>query len=214
MKLAVAVFVKTPGLSPLKTRLAAGIGAAAAHEFYRLACAAVAEVLAGAPDLSPWWAVAEAEGAGRWTGFPVVLQGEGPLGSRLDRVYAQLRAKMPVALIGADAPQLGVAQLEAARAALAGGASFVLGPAADGGFYLFAGRAPVPAEVWGSVPYSATDTAARLAAALAPHGRVAYLEMLTDVDEAPDLLALAREFDAVPELSSAQRDLRDWLARR
>jgi glycosyltransferase A (GT-A) superfamily protein (DUF2064 family) len=35
MKLPLAVFVKTPGLSPIKTRLAASVGEQKALEFYR-----------------------------------------------------------------------------------------------------------------------------------------------------------------------------------
>jgi glycosyltransferase A (GT-A) superfamily protein (DUF2064 family) len=51
---ALAIFVKTPGLSPVKTRLAEGIGQARAEAFYRLAVDAVAEVaLATEPKLTP-----------------------------------------------------------------------------------------------------------------------------------------------------------------
>ena len=51
---AVAIFVKTPGLSPLKTRLAKGIGSALATEFHRRAAAAVSAVArAAGSDIRP-----------------------------------------------------------------------------------------------------------------------------------------------------------------
>ena len=75
----------------------------------------------------------------------MVQQGEGDLGARLDCVYAALRhgGAPAVALLGADAPQLSPKHLaEAGFLALEAGANFVIGPATDGGFYLFAGKAP------------------------------------------------------------------------
>jgi hypothetical protein len=44
LRVGIAIFVKTPGHSPLKTRLAAGIGIDAAREFHMLAAQAVAAV--------------------------------------------------------------------------------------------------------------------------------------------------------------------------
>ena len=87
MKVAVGVFVKTPGHSPIKTRLAAGAGEAAAGEFYELAAVVMRELLLElqAPgdgfEFRPFWAVAETGGMGdaRWAELPRVEQGEGPL---------------------------------------------------------------------------------------------------------------------------------------
>lgn len=108
---AVAIFVKTSGLSPVKTRLAVGgMGAEAATEFHRLAAASVAGVArACRDDVAPYWAVAEREAlaAPAWRGFPAIWQGEGGLGARLDRIYATLLQRHGrVLLIGADAPQI------------------------------------------------------------------------------------------------------------
>ena len=44
---AAAIFVKTPGISPIKTRLAVGIGQANAESFYKMSCQATGEVLDG-----------------------------------------------------------------------------------------------------------------------------------------------------------------------
>ncbi len=60
MSASLAIFVKTPGYSPVKTRLAASIGQRRAEQFHRLAAAAVAAVAKAAmPAVTPYWAIAE-----------------------------------------------------------------------------------------------------------------------------------------------------------
>ena len=216
---ALAIFVKTPGLSPVKTRLALALGAATATAFHRRAATAVCDVVqaavaAGLP-LTPYYAVAEAAALdhAEWQGLPTLWQGSGDLGMRLHRVCSQLLARHGrVLLIGADAPQLDAGLLAQALAALDSAATpFVLGRACDGGFWLFGTRLPVPASVWRGVRYSRTTTADELVAALAAHGAVAGLPELTDVDEAADLGALADALDALHDARPAQRALRRWL---
>lgn len=216
MTAALAIFVKTPGLSPVKTRLAAALGADDATRFYRLAAAATAAVAQSCrPALTPYWAIAEAgpAAAAAWRGFAQLEQGEGDLGQRLDQVYATLQARHGrVLLIGADAPQLTPAMLRAARAALDGADTpFVLGGASDGGFWLFGGRVPIPKTVWCAVRYSQAGTASELRTLLADHGGVANLPMLTDVDTAASLPALAHALTTLPDPLPAQRALQDWL---
>ena len=210
---AVAIWVKTPGLSPVKTRLAAGVGAKSAGEFYRLSVQAVEAVVkcaaAGRPGLlTPYWAVAEDAGAASWRSFAVVPQGEGGLGTRLSRVYDALLARHAwVLFIGADAPQITAALLgEAADATAAG--EWVLGPATDGGFYLFGGGKPLMRDVWESVTYSAATTASELAGRL---GRVRYLPELFDVDTAAELAKLRAALRGETALLPAQRALLDWM---
>ncbi len=212
-----AIFVKTPGLSPIKTRLAAGVGEDAALTFFRLAAAATgavareAQALAGA-RLTAYWAVAEAAGQGQWPGLPVVAQGEGGLGERLDHVYASLRARHGAALlIGADSPQLTPEDLLQALAALDAPGDFALGPTPDGGFWVFGGRLAIARADWLAVPYSAADTAERLAGRLAGRGRLTRLAARVDVDEASDLAALAADLAALNAPLPAQLALRAWL---
>jgi len=213
---AVAVFVKTPGLSPVKTRLAHGIGSAHATEFHCRAAAAVGAVAhAAAPDVAPHWAVAEQDALAHpaWSAFPTLWQGDGDLGTRLDRVYAALLERHgAVLLIGADAPQVTPALLcAAARAVLEGRSPYAIGPATDGGFWLFGGRAPVPASVWHSVAYSRADTGARLAEALRGFGSITWLPTLADTDEASDLPGLASALGCLRDPLPEQASLRDWL---
>ena len=214
---ALAIFVKTPGLSPVKTRLAASLGTQMATRFHELAAAATAAVVRECrPSLTPYWAIAETDhlaAAGAWPDFATLRQGEGDLGARLDRVYAHLQARHGrVLLIGADAPQLTPALLRQALSALDNPATpFVIGNANDGGFWLFGGREPVDPSVWLEVRYSQSDTACQLRAALAVRNDSTPLPVLSDVDHATDLRTLLQELDASPELLPAQRALRDWL---
>lgn len=213
---AVAIFVKTPGLSPVKTRLAAVLGTAAATHFYQLAATATAEVARHCqPVLVPYWAIAESGlvASAAWTDFAQVGQGDGGLGERLHRVYAELQARHGrVLLIGADAPQLTAATLCAALATLDRSEhSFVLGDAEDGGFWLFGGSVPIPKAVWRTVRYSQSQTASDLRDLLRPYGLVADMPVLADVDHASDLPSLARALADLPEPVPAQRTLLAWV---
>lgn len=211
MRAACAIFVKTPGLSPVKTRLAAGIGDAAAQEFYERSWRATASVVQAAA-LEPFWAVAEVAEQPFWPLFPCIWQGEGDLAQRLRRIYDGLFSKYDlVYLVGADCPQLAAADFEQARSALAAGADFAVGPACDGGFYLLAGTKPIPPAVWSSVPMSQADTSARLCAELARSGHVVQLRPLTDVDTAADLPQARRELQALPSPLAAQQEVLAWI---
>ena len=148
MTAACAAFVKTPGLSPVKTRLAAALGEEVAAEFYDLSWRAVEQVLSEM-EFTPYWAVAESGGLLSWPSFPCIWQGEGGLAERLNHVYGALLAKHEIVyLVGADCPQISAADFAAARAALADGTDFAIGPAHDGGFYLLAGARPIPRARW------------------------------------------------------------------
>ncbi len=220
---AIAVWVKTPGHTPAKTRLAKVIGTATAEVFHRLAVDAVREVVDDATRLAPgllapYWAVAERDVAAHacWSGFPVVAQGEGALGDRLAHVYELLEPRhRAVLFIGADSPQLAPAALVHAATLLvdASGPEYVLGPAMDGGFYLFGGKGPLPRAAWTSVTYSAATTMAELIAALEAIGRVQLLAPGFDVDTVDELLLLRDELAAdTCKTGAARRALCDWLA--
>jgi hypothetical protein len=216
MKVGLAILVKTPGLSPVKTRLGADIGTAAAETFHRLAATAVAEVVADAcihaPGLQACWAVAEREAieAPLWQRFPRMPQGEGDLGARMRLVHDALRARHGAALlIGADAPQLRSDDLLTAITALATHER-VIGPSLDGGFWLFGSRTAVADAAWETTPWSQPQTRARFIAALgAPAPQT--LRSLQDVDTAADLAPLLTALDALPAPTPAQRALAAWL---
>jgi glycosyltransferase A (GT-A) superfamily protein (DUF2064 family) len=200
---AIAIFVKTPGLSPIKTRLAATAGEPFASRFYGLSIAAMRAL---AQDLrtagyEPYWAIAEPRGmdSPHWADQPRIDQGEGGLGKRLGRTYDRLlRRHRRVFFVGGDCPHLSVTDIREAEARL-DRAAFVLGPARDGGFFLFAGRAPIESAAWETVAYSAADTLADLESVLRELGTVDRIGAKTDVDTADDLIALRRELDGQSE---------------
>jgi len=220
LRLGIAIFVKTPGHSPLKTRLARAIGAHAAREFHLLSAGAVAAVACRAqremPALAPHWAVAETAALGHpaWASLPAIGQGEGDLGARMGRVTDGLLARFDAALLlGADAPQIEAADICSAVLAL-GSHQHVIGPSADGGFWLFATRGRVPAATWSATPWSQTDTAARFCAALRdmPSDRtIASLRSLRDADTAEDLPQLLSALEALREPLPEQQRLARWL---
>lgn len=212
---ALAIFVKTPGLSPVKTRLAQDIGTESAERFHRMAAAAVAEVVAVQLDIEPYWAVAE-EGALRnlsWRDFPMIWQGPGSLGARLHAVCDKLQSHHGrVLMIGADAPQITGDLLQQARKSLDDPATrFVLGRASDGGFWLFGTRDPIERSTWLDIGYSRHDTADQLLARLQTRGNTAILPTLADVDHGNDLPVLFKALNVLPNPLPAQVAIRDWL---
>ena len=93
MSVAVAIFVKTPGLSALKTRLWPNLGREAAERLHMACAEAVASVVAEAGrrhGMTAYWAVAEENATAHWPGFPCVEQGAGSLGERMARVYRRM----------------------------------------------------------------------------------------------------------------------------
>jgi rSAM/selenodomain-associated transferase 1 len=216
---AIVIWVKTPGLSPVKTRLAASIGTNAAEEFYRLSAQAVAAVVrqavgASAELLAPYWAVAEEAALAHpaWRAFPIVYQGEGDLGARLSHVYDTLLQRHSwVIFIGADTPQITSELLAEAAQVLNETGEFVIGPAEDGGYYLFGGSTPLPCTLWIAVPYSAGDTLEAFAELLQAFGPLQYLPEMFDVDTASELPRLTAELHRKSPLLAEQTDLAEWL---
>ncbi len=220
LRVGLAILVKTPGHSPLKTRLASAIGIEAAEHFHLLAAAAVAAVASRAQrdlqTLVPHWAVAEAGALedSTWQALPTMPQGEGDLGARMGRVTNSLLARFDAALLlGADAPQIEPGDLGAAVEALATH-RHVIGPSADGGFWLFATRGEVPPAAWSATPWSQPETAARFCQALCAtleDPPVERLRVQRDADTAEDLPPLLSALDALGDPLPEQRRLADWL---
>lgn len=208
MSTAIAIFVKTPALSPVKTRLAAGIGNEAAQQFYALSLQAIKETVK-AVEAVPYWAVAEEKGLTDplWLGFPSLHTGDGNLGERQYYIYETLLDNYDrVLLIGADAPQISKDILEQAIIALDTN-DFVIGPARDGGYYLFGGRTKTPQKIWVSVPWSTSMTRERLESVLP--SKPVHLPMLTDVDTERDLKFIAGEMPK--DMSNEQKQMLEWI---
>ena len=192
---ALVFMAKWPEAGHAKTRLSPPLTPAEAAE---LARCFLLDTLAGAA----------CAGADRWVAFAPLtaaaqfrrlvgthaglIPAEAPhLGGALRRAQGAALAMgyRRVALVGADLPHLPVSRYAEAFAALAE-ADVVLGPSADGGYYLLAAERETPrlfAEVDWSTPVVYRQTRARAAAAGL---RVAAITGCDDVDTADDLPAL------------------------
>jgi len=220
---AIAVFVKTPGYSPLKTRLAAEIGTEQAEQFHRLATRCLEETLIDLQqemsdrkvNIKPVWSIAEPDAFSDplWSRFERMGQGSGDLGNRLHYVYSKLFATHDgVVLMGADSPQLNSSTIRTAIEALFlhDAPPYLMIPANDGGFVLFGGTRSVRQECWMQVPYSVSETAEELIAALADSGTTRCLHREIDVDTRDDLFLLLPKLEGSPATSSRQT-MYQWI---
>ena len=209
MSVAIAIFVKTPGLTPLKTRLAASIGPQRAEEFYSLSLKAI-ETTLQATQTTAYWAVTEKEGLDNplWQNFTRLYSGgEKNLGACQYYIYETLlKTHEKVILIGADAPQISPEIITQATDAL-DRHDFTIGPARDGGYYLFGGRLSTTPNIWKNVSWSASTTRIELENAL-PSDAV-HLDFLTDIDEEENLTALANEMPT--SMNETQKNLLKWI---
>jgi len=212
MKLAIAIFVKTPGVSPLKTRLAATIGQEKAEHFYRLSLKCIVSTIKNI-DITANWAIAEKQCLDNslWNDFNQLHTGEGDLGERQSHIYHELlKTHDGAMLIGADAPQISVEIIQQAMEVLKTD-EYVIGPANDGGYYLLAGRKPIASEVWSSTPWSHEKTREKLVNQL--DSTAFELSMLTDVDYEADLHLILNEMPANQHagLNEDHLILKDWI---
>jgi rSAM/selenodomain-associated transferase 1 len=208
------VMAKYPSPGSVKTRLASQIGPAAACRLYDAFVRDLSDRLA-AVELPLTWAFwpPDAPFASLVPAKRSVPQAGRDLGERLEHaVGACFRAiPVPVIVIGVDSPHLDLARLREAADALASGADVVLGPAADGGYYLIGLREPSPEVFRGIAWGSSSVLAATLARARDAGMRTRLLEVTFDVDDTDGLRALrdvlARGDVALPRTLAALEDM-------
>src|SRR5260221_505907 len=218
------LMLKYPQAGGVKTRLVPALGAQRAGELYR---ALVRHTLNEVERLTPHEQIAvevriagapDAEAARDWLGKGLRLlpQGEGGLGQRMERAVCNAFAEgsSRVVVIGADCPELTPDHLHAAFRALES-TDVVLGPAADGGYYLIGMRAFLPELFRGIEWSSALVMEQTLAAARGAGAGFQLLETLHDLDRPEDLPFWARTDSAkaagagrisviIPALNEAQ----------
>jgi len=192
----VAVLTRAPS-SGGKTRLFAALGCVPDP---RLLTALLLDTLDGAaaPDVTLVVSVAPASACDEVAslvppGIDVIPQSAGSLGERMRSTLASLldRGARAVVLIGSDLPEITRPTIAAAFRMLERDPdALVLGPAADGGYYLL-GATRVPPVFdgieWGS---DAVLTQTQAAAAIAGL-HVSLVDVLGDVDTSSDLQRLA-----------------------
>lgn len=182
------VMSKAPRMGNVKTRLARDIGASEALRFYKTN---TGEVLRNVGDDPRWTTVIAAApdsavlDTGFWPGqMPRVPQGEGDLGTRMDRVMKTMPPG-PVVLIGCDIPNVSDTRIAAAFKALSNHDA-VFGPAEDGGYWLVGlKRFPHVRSIFDNVRWSTEHALADTRANL-KDARVALLDTLPDIDTGAD----------------------------
>lgn len=198
------VLMRWPQRGTGKTRLAAALGAEAAHRLHRGFVADTLGWSAAWPRLiafSP--APARAEVARAAPGAALAAQPEGDLGARLTDAFARgfAAGARRVLLVGSDSPTIPDALLEACLES-AVGATVALVGARDGGFVAIAAARPAAGRlgaVLAGVEWSTERTAAHLEArARAAELRVRRTGAWYDVDEPADLDLLAGDLAAAP----------------
>ena len=192
----VGVFAKAPTPGRVKTRLAADVGDHRAVEIYRSMGRAIVDALRGGPyQLVVFGDPPDEdslEGIRSWLGgdgLQVRPQADGDLGRRMDAALRNALEEADAALlVGADIPDIDQGTVLDALARLTDH-DVVLGPAADGGYYLVGLSAPRP-ELFVDMPWSTPDVLPEtLRRAKAGGLRVALLDEMTDVDTVDDLPA-------------------------
>ena len=185
----VVVFGREPIPGRVKTRLAAGVGEEAAALIY---AELLAHALGVAASVEADVVLALAEPPARSFRPPlevaIEVQCSGDLGRRLSATFERRFAEgyRRVAVIGSDCPSLAPRHLDGALMALAE-RPVVLGPAADGGYWLVGARPPL-AEMFTDIPWS-TDGVLRATRARLRRLGLDWLELeeLADLDTEADL---------------------------
>jgi glycosyltransferase A (GT-A) superfamily protein (DUF2064 family) len=209
MNAALLIVAKAPVPGLAKTRIAATVGPEAAAD---LAAAALLDTLDVARSCDANVVVAitgDLDSAARsheisdaLADLTVIDQRGDGLAERLANAHADAAGHGPVVQIGMDTPQVTADDLSAADALVQSDGA-VLGPAADGGWWLLGLDDATRAAFLVDVPMSAPDTGARTTAALgAGHPR---LRELRDMDTWPDVVAIAAEVPDRRIAESARR---------
>ncbi|KAF0809962.1 hypothetical protein A167_01263 [Alcanivorax sp. S71-1-4] len=200
------VLVLSKGLEPgrAKTRLIPACGEAGADAVHRQLLAATLRhaVASGRP------VQCHLDGDRRQAAAALAVpdvgwrpQADGDLGWRMQQALASAHAAgaSRVVLVGSDCAALTTAYLARAFDALTR-YDFVFGPAEDGGYVLIGSALPSPwcgAPVFTGCRFGGGDALADSLQCLAPHGRIAQLDTLWDVDDAASL-ARARHAGYLP----------------
>ncbi len=180
------VFVKAPRPGAVKTRLAKAIGASAAAAAYRQLVATLLNQLNGLGGVEVCFSPDDAAGeVQHWLkhGWSCSPQGEGDLGRRMYSAFQRAfhAGAKRVAIIGSDCPVIGVEDIREAWGGLQTH-DVVLGPAADGGYWLIGLRQLQPdlfRDVCWSTDYVFAETLRRVQHAGLS---VKLLRELADVD--------------------------------
>lgn len=181
------IFVKEPRLGKVKTRLAKDIGAYKAWLFYRRTVRrTIKKLVSDKWKITLWVSPDHYRGRFFDPRLPIMPQGHGDIGQRMQRVFDQMPSGR-VVLIGGDIPAVRKHHISRAFKVLKS-SDVTFGPATDGGYWLVGMRrsrariAPFENVRWSS-EHALSDTVNNID--LRAH--VTFTDMLSDVDTADDL---------------------------
>jgi rSAM/selenodomain-associated transferase 1 len=192
------VFARLPELGKVKTRLAADVGADRALAVYEsMLRDLLREIGTSTPDLEievMWPPTPSANGDALRRAFgshSVAVQTGADLGERVSMALSErffFHRTEKIVVIGADDPSLTRELIDHAFALLES-CEYVLGPAADGGYYLLGCRAlAYDPSVFDGIEWSTSTVLTTTLARIAELGRtVALLPEHYDIDTASDL---------------------------
>jgi rSAM/selenodomain-associated transferase 1 len=182
------IFLKAPRAGGVKTRLARDAGEEKALRIY---CELVESLLENLKRIArgELWVTPDGSEVKDWlpAGWTVRAQGNGGLTERLARAFDAGfgEGAERVVVIGSDCPEVTVADIEEAWKAL-GNNDVVLGPAADGGYWLVGLRRRLP-EIFTDIPWSTEEVLEKtLAIARSLGCKTHLLRTLNDVDTVAD----------------------------
>lgn len=181
------IFVKEPRMGRVKTRLAKDIGHFKAWRFYRRTVRSLLKRV-GHGNWKTTICVSPDDYSGNFFDrrYDVIPQKGGDLGQRMQRVFDEMPSG-PVLLIGGDIPAIEKHHINRAFHALKNHDT-VFGPATDGGFWLVGQRRTRRRiSAFHDVRWSSEHTLADTVRNIDPSNRIAFTDMLSDVDEGGDL---------------------------
>jgi len=187
------IMIKYPEPGKVKTRLAKDIGNSRAAEIYRHVAEAVmtntAPVDQGYDRIVFYDPLERLHDFKQWLpGNHFIVQQGDDVGERMDRAIRELMARGAgkAVLTGGDIPALNSTIISGAFAAL-NHADIVIGPAADGGYYLIGMNEP-HGEIFRSIPWSTERVFERTIKTIEElHLTVAGMPVLSDIDRVEDL---------------------------
>ena len=189
------IMTKYPELGKTKTRLIPALGSQGAADLHRqFGLNTVAVAAEFDPEIR--YSGGDADRMRDWLGdFQFVNQGDGDLGDRMSRAFADGFVKDSMdrddrmVMIGTDCPGIDRVLIQTAFAMLLT-TDLVLGPATDGGYYLIGMRSFYP-QLFKTIVWS-TETVLAETLAIANQNQISYqlLPMLSDIDRPEDLVLL------------------------
>jgi uncharacterized protein len=202
------VFARAAIAGQAKERLARAVGAQRANELYSAFLADTLDTCRSIDgvDLEVWFTPASAQAQFRALAPHALLtaQAEGDLGARMHRAFEAASARgaggnrRRVVIIGSDTPHLARERVEEAFASLRTH-PLVLGPSADGGYYLIGLTRP-RAELFADIAWGTERVLA------------ATLERARELGLAPELLPEEFDLDTAEDLERLRKLLRSGRA--